>query len=77
MWIVSLTIGIVVQKTITEKIIVQSGSAHLYFGSNLMIIDDVRTPTDWIKSPRTCMIAALMLICCGLLSYKKFDIEQM
>ena len=45
-WIVSLAMVSVVKNTITENNIVQSGSAHLYVGSNLIMMDDINTPTD-------------------------------
>ena len=48
--------------TITENSNVQIGSTILHFSLYQMRADATRTPIDWIKSPMTCMNAALKLI---------------
>ena len=48
--------------TITENSNVQSGSTILQFSLYHMRADATRTPIDWIKSPMTCINAALKFI---------------
>ena len=48
--------------TIIEKIKVQIGSAILQFSLYHIKAEAINTPSDWIRSPRTCIKAALKLI---------------